>query len=152
MIYYKHILMGLMATGLMSGCGGDSDDDIAGSHNQGKDCIACHSNFTVAGTIFTQLDASDGDDVAAAYNHTLKLALEEGTEITLIKGYGSGNAYTTVNSSAIGAFTAEVLDAEGKLVNSSATLSHDADMLNCNTCHSQNGENRAPGRIINFRL
>ncbi|MCF6244910.1 MAG: hypothetical protein L3J43_07715 [Sulfurovum sp.] len=153
MISYKHILLGLTAIVLITGCeiGDDDDDDIAGNHNQGKDCIACHSNFKVGGTVFTKLDASDGDSAAAAYNHTLKLALEEGTEIILAKGYGSGNAYTTTNTNTVGAFTAEVLDVNGKVVNSSGTLSHDGDMLRCNTCHSQNGNSGAPGRITNFR-
>jgi len=153
MIYYKHLLFGLVALTLITGCeiGEDDDDDIVGLHNQGKDCIACHSNFTVAGTIFTKLDAPNKEVSAAAYNHTLKLALEEGTEIILAKGYGSGNAYTTTNTNTVGAFTAQVVDPDGKIVNRSATLSHDGDMLRCNRCHTQNGNNNAPGRITNFK-
>jgi hypothetical protein len=152
MIAYKHILLGLTAIVLITGCGEDDDDDILGTHNQGRDCQACHSNFTIGGTVFTKIDAVNSDATSAAPNHTLKLALEAGTEITLIKGYGSGNAYTTTNTSTVGAFTAQVLDANNNVVNSSNTLSHDGDMLRCNTCHSQTGLNSAPGRITNFRL
>ncbi len=152
MIGYKHILLGLTAIVLITGCElGEDDDDILGTHNQGKDCTACHSNFTISGTIFTKIDAVNSDDSSASPNHTLKLVLEEGTEIILIKGYGSGNAYTTTNTSTVGAFTAKVLDANNTVVNSSNTLSHDGDMLRCNACHTQTGVSGAPGRIINFR-
>ncbi|MDQ7047491.1 MAG: hypothetical protein Q9M39_07670 [Sulfurovum sp.] len=154
MIDYKHILLGLTAVMLISGCeiGEDDDgDDILGSHNQGKDCKVCHANFTASGTVFTKIDAADGDSNLAAANHTLKLALEEGTGLVLIKGYGSGNARTTTNTDTVGSFTAQVLDAGGKVINSSNTLSHDGDMLRCNMCHTQTGINGAPGRITNFR-
>jgi len=152
MITYKHILLGLTVIVLISGCelGEDSDDDILGTHNQGKDCQSCHSNFTISGTVFTKIDAPNGDVSSAASNHTLKLALEEGTEIIFIKGYGSGNAYTSANMDTVGAFTAQVIDTNNKVVNSSNTLSHDGDMLRCNACHTQTGVSGAPGRIINF--
>ena len=165
MIHYKHLLAMLVTIMLMNGCGAtdsssssdssdssSSSDDIAGNHNQGKDCIECHSNFTAAGTIFTKLNAVDKEDSAGAFNHTLKLALEEGTDMILTKGYGSGNAYTTTNTNTVGRFTAEVLDATGKVVNSSNAFSHDGDMLRCNRCHTGSGVNGAPGRITNFKL
>jgi len=141
---------------LFNGCegiGDDDDDDVI--HYQGKDCMTCHSSgeyaFNSGGTVFTRLNGADEDINAVAVNHTLRLVLESGLSLTYTKGMGYGNAHWRGDVGAIDSFTAQVLDPNGAVVNSSNPNSHHVGMLACNTCHSATGANGAPGRIINYR-
>ncbi|PTB83654.1 hypothetical protein C9926_01790 [Sulfurovum lithotrophicum] len=121
---------------------GDSDES-GGSHNEGRNCLACHS-FTSAGTVFTSLNAADNTPGAAGYRIQLN------GSIVYSIGRGTGNSLTS--SFPAGNFTAQVIDPNGNVVNSSADMSHDASRRACNTCHSSTGNSGAPGRITSMRV
>ncbi len=126
---------------------GSSDDGKGsgdgGSHNEGRNCLACHS-FASAGTVFTSLNAPDNTPGAAGY----RIKLSDGTVFGT--GYGTGNSYTYSFPS--GNYTAQVIDPNGNVVNSSAEMSHDASRRACNSCHTATGNNGAPGRITSKKL
>ncbi|MDQ7084192.1 MAG: hypothetical protein Q9M36_04330 [Sulfurovum sp.] len=122
--------------------GYDDDDDDGPSHNQGKSCLSCHS-FASGGTVFHSLNA--GDNTLGAVGFTIEIA---GSVYS--KGRGDGNA--NLSRFAGGNFTANVIDPNGNIVNSSASLSHDASRLDCNRCHTAGGNSGAPGRITSKRL
>jgi len=117
--------------------------DSGGSHNEGRDCLACHS-FASAGTVFTSLNAADNTPGAAGYR--IKLS----TGIVYASARGTGNSRTSSFPSSN--FTAQVIDPNGNIVNSSANMSHDASRRACNSCHSSSGNSGAPGRITSAKL
>ena len=126
---------------------GDSDgkgsNDEGGSHNEGRNCLACH-NFASAGTVFTTLNAPDNTPGAAGY----RIKLSDGTVYGSARGTGNSRAYTFPS----GKFTAQVIDPNGNVVNSSMEMSHDGSRRACNSCHSATGNNGAPGRITSAKL
>jgi hypothetical protein len=127
---------------------GDSDSskgssDSGGSHNEGRDCLACHG-FASAGTVFTSLNAANNTPGAAGY----RIKLSNGVVYGSARGTGNSRA----SSFPAGNFTAQVIDPNGNVVNSSADMSHDASRRACNSCHSSSGNNGAPGRITSKRL
>ena len=131
-----------------SGDSGDSggskgSGDSGGSHNEGRNCLSCHS-FTSAGTVFTSLHASNNTPGAAGY----RIKLSTGVVYRSARGTGNSRA----SSFPSGKFTAQVIDPNGNVVNSSADMSHDASRRACNSCHSSSGNNGAPGRITSKRL
>jgi len=129
------------------GCEGDEDSI---THNQGKDCIACHSNFTSAGTIFSKIDASDNDSSNVNDSYNIRLTSNTGVVVSFESGRGRGNKKIQSSLSSFDTFTAEVVDASSKVVNSSNKNSHTNSRFRCNTCHSKSGINGAPGRIVGF--
>lgn len=114
-----------------------------GSHNEGRDCLSCHS-FASAGTVFTSLNAANNTPGAAGY----RIKLSTGVVYGLARGTGNSRA----SSFPSGNFTAQVIDPNGNVVNSSADMSHNASRRACNSCHSASGNNGAPGRITSKRL
>ncbi len=124
------------------------EEDIVGRHNQGMQCISCHSFG--GGTVFTKLKAADNDVNSAAVYHTVVLLFEDGSSLRAPRGKGSGNFQ--IPAGLRGKFTATVVDASGRVVNSSLQLSHTQDRYNCNACHTQSGASGAPGRIVNYNL
>ena len=161
----KYLLALTVVATLFSGCGttdatsSDAENDSENTylHNQGKSCASCHSiggsneeQFASGATIFTAIDAADLDTSKVSTTHTLRLVLENNASIVNYYANsegGSGNVQF-YNGSAINKFTAQVLDSNGNVVNTSATDSHDNTRLDCNSCHSASGANGAPGRII----
>ena len=133
------------------GLGGHDDGEfgeeehITGSHYQGAQCIQCHSFG--GGTIFSRINAPDGDLQSAAAYYTVLLQFRDGTTYRAPRGRGSGNFQLPSNLKS--EFIAKVLDPEGKEVNASQTY-HTPDRYNCNACHTQNGANGAPGRIVSY--
>ena len=133
---------------IYKGSKGSSDDgkgsnDEGGSHNEGRNCLACH-NFASAGTVFTTLNAADNTPGAAGY----RIKLSDGTVYGSARGTGNSRAYTFPS----GKFTAQVIDPNGNVVNSSMEMSHDGSRRACNSCHSATGNNGAPGRITSANL
>jgi len=144
------------------------------SHSQGVSCASCHSfvngtitprelegiegegnAFTSGATIFTKLHATGGSGVNGAGNYKIRLRLENNTTVTYNSGRGTGNVNGTFDSTAIGKYTAEVLNASGVVTNKSLTNSHDTTRLDCNSCHTATGSSvgssaTAPGRIVSF--
>lgn len=142
----QYITSTLLALALFTGCG---DDEFSAQHNQGKNCLECHS-FTGGGTVFKGLHIADYDEKNAAQNHKIRLLLSSGNTITYSKGNGYGNYKYSGDKNAIGNFTAQIIDSNGTVVNKSRPDSHNANRLACNRCHTQDGANGAPGRIVNF--
>ncbi len=128
------------------GCG---DDEFSAKHNQGKNCLECHS-FTGGGTVFNKIDAANYDEKSASQTHKIRLLLSNGTTITYDKGNGYGNYKYRGNPADIGNFTAQVIDANGSVVNQSRADSHNNSRLACNRCHTQEGAHGAPGRVVTF--
>ncbi len=141
-----YITSTLLALALFTGCG---DDEFSAQHNQGKNCLECHS-FKSGATIFRAIDAKDYDEKATAQDFHIQLKLDNGQVIKFEKGNGLGNFKYSGDVSQINTFTPQVIDANGKVVNQSTENSHDRGRLACNRCHTQSGINGAPGRIVNF--
>ena len=118
------------------------------SHNQGVNCLNCHNgsnedNFTLAGTIYTSVNATTANSSTVATNYTARVTLADGTQLIMGVARGNGNIYY---DGAVGqTFTVEILDINGDVVNSSST--HALTSTSCNTCHTSSGTNGAPGRI-----
>lgn len=123
--------------------GGKGSGGSGGSHNEGKNCLSCH-NFASAGTVFNSLNAANNTPGASGY----KIKLSTGTVYSTGRGTGNSLTYSFPNSK----FTAQVMDPNGNIVNSSANLSHDGSRRACNTCHTVSGNNGAPGRITSKRV
>lgn len=140
------------------------------THNQGQDCLVCHGvsssrslndedeveddeRFTSGATIFTKLDAAASDKTYWANNFSIRLVLENtGTMIRFSRGRGTANANAYFDAGSVNSFTAQVVNLNGDVVNSSLENSHDLSRLRCNTCHSATGSDGAPGRIVNYDL
>jgi len=148
----RYLLVALAVIPLLVGCGESEGNDIV--HNQGKNCLSCHSggehSFTSGVTIYKSIDGADYDsnDVYDVYN--VQLLLDNGQVITYSKGNGLGNK--KYSGSITNKFTSQVVDASGSVVNSSNTNSHDASRVACNSCHTSSGANGAPGRVVGFRF
>jgi len=123
--------------------GSKGSNDSGGSHNEGRNCLDCHS-FASAGTVFTSLNAANNTPGAGGY----RIKLSTGTVFGTARG--TGNSYT--NSFPSTNYTAQVIDPNGNIVNSSADMSHDASRRACNSCHTASGNSGAPGRITSARL
>ena len=145
----RHIyfLLALLLLPFFSGCG--EGDEFQAKHNQGKDCLACHS-FTSGATVFKNLNAVNYNQNDAAQGYGLQLLLESGKIVKFTKGNGYGNLLYNGDSGEINSFTSQVTDSKGNIINQSIKNSHDVGRLACNTCHTQSGLNGAPGRIVNF--
>lgn len=174
----KYYLLSLIvATALFTGCGSNdnssnsenedseykssqyegSDDDSnyvsstnISYHNQGQNCLACHS-FTSAGTVFTKLNAQNSDGTAYAGGHSIRLVLQYTNQvINYNPARGTANTYSQFNAGSVNSYTAQVVDAQGNVVNESIANSHDLTRLACNSCHTSTGASGAPGRIVSF--
>jgi len=122
---------------------GKGSSGSGGSHNEGRNCLECHS-FASAGTVFTSLNARNNTPGVAGY----RIQLNNSVVFSTARGTGNSRG----SSLPSGKFTAQVIDPSGNVVNSSASLSHDASRRACNSCHSASGNNGAPGRITSKRL
>jgi len=113
------------------------------SHNQGENCKKCHSNFSMAGTIYTSIDATSANSSSVATDYKARLTFADGSILLANIARGNGNIYskTTINQT----FSVEILDPNSKIVNSSST--HQIGSTSCNSCHTSNGVNGANGRV-----
>jgi cytochrome c5 len=106
--------------------------------------------FDSGATIFTTLNAADGDLSKAANGYSLRLVLENSAGVAEYRiGNGTGNVNGTFNAG-ITNYTVEVLDSNGNVVNTSVTNSHNTSRFDCNSCHTAAGNNGAPGRIVSY--
>ncbi len=81
----------------------------------------------------------------------MRLVLENTGEIVrYYAGRGTGNSSTSYPAGTINSFTAQVVDDQGVVVNSSLKDSHDVTRLDCNVCHTKGGRDGAPGRITSY--
>ncbi len=60
------LFLAAAATLALSACGGDDGGSTGATMRPGEDCVACHSNFTLAGTIYAAgtMQGVGGVDVA----------------------------------------------------------------------------------------
>jgi len=108
----------------------DDDDDDAGgrSHNAGKNCLSCHKDFKMAGSVYNK--ALNGAYPAAKIKLTSQ-ANGGGTVLTTLSSDQSGNFYT---ESQINFGTGVFVSVEG----TTGTLKHmNASVTGgaCNSCH-----------------
>ena len=143
-----YILAGILLIPFFSAC---EDEGNSVVHNQGKNCLECHS-FTSAATIYTDLRGKYNTNVGTANGFTVQLLLDNGSTIQYRQGNGHGNVLWKGDAGTLNDFTAQVLDTNGKVVNSSKKNSHNVGRLACNVCHSELGLNGAPGRIVSYQF
>ena len=153
----KIIIPIMLISALFMGCE-DENEAKNGVHKQGQDCLVCHGiggsedpTLSSGATVFTKLNALNSDSSSYAKGYTIRLLLSDGKTANYSSGLGDANSKT---SAALGGydFTAQVVNSSGKVVNSSATNSHNSNRLACNSCHTSRGVNNAPGRIINTKI
>jgi len=134
----------------------DNDDDNDDSYDNDYESEGEDENdekFTSGGTVFTKLNASNDDVFSYASGYTLRLVLENTNQtITYEKERGTGNAMTEASIGTINAYTAQVLNSQGNVVNTSIANSHDVTRLDCNSCHTAEGNSGAPGRMTSYFL
>lgn len=145
----------IMVAATIIACG-DGEDDEHISHYQGADCIQCHG-FTLAGTVFTTVNAAGGNEINAANGHTVRLVKASDGSTIATAGVTRGIGNFAWNGTISEPYFAQVLSPGGIVVNRAITP-HAASSLNCNTCHTQTGTTTiaggliAPGRIVNYLL
>ena len=142
-----YILTSILLIPFIVGCG---DDDHKVVHHQGHDCLTCHS-FSSAGTIYHTLRGKYDTNEDVAKDYTIQLLLDNGSTVKYKQGNGEGNVLWRGDTGDLNDFTAQVLDTQGKVVNSSKKNSHNVGRLACNICHSELGLNGAPGRIVSYQ-
>ena len=137
--------------GMMAGTGGSSAPVCTSGKTwtsgngqdmrPGNDCKGCHS-FTIAGTVYPTAHEPNNCDGTAAGGIKVVVTGADGSTITLTPSATSGNFYS--NSTVKTPFTAKVTNSAGavRMMVASQTAG------NCNSCHTQDGGNGAPGRIM----
>jgi hypothetical protein len=107
----------------------------------GNDCKACHS-FTIAGTIYPTAHEPNNCDGTAAGGLKVVITGADGSTVMLTPSATSGNFYSNTNIKT--PFTAKVTNSSGavRMMVASQTAG------NCNSCHTPDGANGAPGRIM----
>ncbi len=113
--------------------------------NEGSD-----TTFDSGVTIFTTIDAGNKDAKKAAYGYSLRLVLESGESVNYVRAKGTGNLLKESFNAGITNYTAQVLDGNKNVVNTSKANSHTTARFDCNSCHTASGNNGAPGRVVNF--
>jgi hypothetical protein len=119
-----------------------------GHMRPGEACISCHAKeweapkFAIAGTVFPTGHEPNDCNAPAAKNEgaTVVITDANGTKHTLTPN-SAGNFY--YEGSIATPYTAKVVDANG--TREMFAKQSDGD---CNKCHTQNGANGAPGRIL----
>ena len=129
----------------------DNENESSENENEGDENEDGENIFTSGATVFAQIDSPDYDAKNAAYGYTLRLILQGGEVQGYNSGRGTGNFNGTFNAG-IDKYTAQVLDSQGNIVNTSATDSHDSSRFDCNSCHTAGGNSGAPGRIVAYSL
>jgi hypothetical protein len=125
-----------------SGMTWNNGNEESSRMHPGMACISCHSSgegprFSIAGTVYPT--AHEPDDCDGANGVQVVITGTNGT-VTLTAN-SAGNFYTR---NAVGTpYTATVI-ANGQ-TRAMATPQTSGD---CNACHTQNGDNGAPGRIL----
>lgn len=138
------------------GGGGDAGTCVSDSYwnggneespemHPGMNCIECHTSegegpqYLAAGTLFTNYD--EPDDCNGVSGATVELTGDDGTVLTATSN-GAGNFFFT--GTLVTPYTARVL-VDGVEVNKMVGAQSDT---NCANCHTAEGANAAPGRII----
>jgi hypothetical protein len=121
-------------------------NDGSSSMNPGMACISCHASskegptFTIAGTVYPTGHEPDGCFGASASSGAqVVITGADGRTLTLTPG-SAGNFYSS---------TSVALPYNAKVVYMGRERAMGASQStgDCNSCHTQNGANLAPGRI-----
>jgi hypothetical protein len=106
----------------------------------GVDCTGCH-NFQVAGTVYPTAHEPDNcNGVNGTTGLRVVITGANGQVLTLTPS-AAGNFYS--NSSVSTPFTVKVTNGAA-----SRSMVTPQTVGGCNSCHTQNGDNNAPGRIM----
>ncbi|MFO0616794.1 MAG: hypothetical protein U0414_29640 [Polyangiaceae bacterium] len=125
-------------------------DDGSPDMLPGRACIACHSKpggdhgprFLFAGTVYPS--AHEPDDCNGAGDAVIEVTDANGAVLTATARTGSGNFFLKGDPATLPTpIKARVLYQGKVLAMSTAVMTGD-----CNTCHTQEGKEGAPGRII----
>ncbi len=107
----------------------------------GFSCPTCHgSKFTIAGTVYPTAHEPLGCDGVNVTGASVTLTDAKKNKISLTPN-GVGNFYSS--QSVAMPFTA-VISYNGKTV----AMTTPQTTADCNSCHTQDGANGAPGRIV----
>ena len=108
----------------------------------GNACTSCHGNFSIAGTIYpTAHEPNNCDGVNGSSGVKVVITGSNGTKLTLTPS-SAGNFYSTAQISTPYSVT---LTGNGAATRAMLMPQTSGD---CNSCHTQNGSNNAPGRIM----
>jgi hypothetical protein len=111
----------------------------------GEACIACHSSgegprYSIAGTVYPT--AHESNDCNGASDPNVQVVITDATGATITLPLNSAGNFESRQSIAT-PYTAKVIS--GTKVRAMATPQTSGD---CNSCHTEQGNNGAPGRII----
>ncbi len=130
----------------------DSEINGGRSHCHGRYCSICHS--FAGGKIFADWNATAHKaidmDSNMAGNYTIEFKFDNGQTLRAVLKKGMGENFNTpLQNLANKHFTAQVIDLQGRVYNSSEEYSHNGvEYFNCNYCHYRyGGRNGAPGPI-----
>ena len=129
---------------------GNDDDGIGVRMNPGLACISCHQNKTkrnivqVGGTVYATKHEKDlcfGTNPSGA---KVVIIDQNGAETNLDIADTGNFALSTEDKALAFPITAKVVLADG----SERVMSSPQDSGDCNSCHTEQGDNGAPGRIF----
>ena len=112
-------------------------------HCHGRHCMICHN--LAGGKIYKDINGTK-----SAYDYRVRLAFEDGTTLMAAVSKGKGENFSLPIKKITGNFKAQVLDANGTVVNQSTKFYHEGRAYaDCNYCHGRRGQTReeAPGAI-----
>jgi hypothetical protein len=107
----------------------------------GADCTGCHGNFAIAGTVYPT--AHEPDNCIGVNGTTgVKVVITGATgQVLTLTPNSSGNFYS--NTKVATPFTVKLTNGANSRMMVSAQTSG-----GCNGCHTVNGSNAAPGRVM----
>jgi len=129
---------------------------------QGQACIECHSRggeddiVRFGGTLSTYIHTENGEYYQDLNDYSVNVVGNMGSDFsapvyssTSITGHNNFYKSTSSNFVSGELFTVYVKDGNGNVVNQSATNTHSsATHRDCNSCHTKDGTNNAPGRVL----
>jgi cytochrome c553 len=114
----------------------------------GQPCIACHKRsgegplYTIAGTVYpTGHEPDNCNGISGTENDVKVIVTGANGAVLTLTANSAGNFYTTAPVAM--PYKVKVVDGNG-MERSMFTTATDGD---CNSCHTQNGTNAAPGRV-----
>lgn len=152
----------ILIMALLSGCQVQNfdDNDTANTssssngtpvliHHQGQSCSSCHNSnspiFQTGGTLYALINEADLDAGLDLSDYTIRLK-NSTTTLNFTAANANGNFYTTAPVSGTD-FYIQILNRSGVIINQSPA-NHGSTKMDCNGCHTQNGQNGTKGRIV----
>jgi len=127
---------------------------------QGQACIQCHNSeegqniVGFGGTLFSYIHTPNAKYYQDLSSYKVTITRESGSSITATtraagSEIGHNNFSSTTNIGTNINFTAYIKDSNGDVVNQSGTNTHNSSThADCNSCHTKDGTNSAPGRVL----